>query len=79
MISFITGLFSKVIAQSGTNLSPWAQPAHDGVAPKRAARLAEMFDCHYKNDWEKTIECLRTVSAANITAAFYDYFVSLEF
>lgn len=73
----MTGLFSKVIAQSGTNLAPWAQPAHDGVAPRRAANLAEKFDCHHKNDWSKTIECLKSVSAANITAAFYDFFVSV--
>lgn len=69
-----TGLFSKAIAQSGTNLAAWSQPAHKGVARHRATKLAEMFKCHTPNNWPKTLDCLRTVSAENITAAFYDFF-----
>lgn len=70
------GLFSKAIAQSGTNLAAWSQPAHKGVARQRATQLAEMFKCDVPNDWTKSIDCLRQVSAENITAAFYDFFVS---
>lgn len=71
------GLFSKAIAQSGTNLAAWSQPAHKGVAVDRATKLAKKFDCYKSNDWSKTIECLRTISGDDITASFYDYFVSL--
>lgn len=69
-----SGLISKAIAQSGTSLDPWAQPAHEGVAPKRAAELAEKFQCHTPNNWTETINCLLEVSAEDITAAFYDFF-----
>lgn len=71
-----SGLFSKAIAQSGTNLAAWSQPAHEGVARQRATQLAEMFKCYTPNDWSKSIDCLRQVPAENITAAFYDFFVS---
>lgn len=71
----LTGLFSKAIAQSGTNLAAWSQPAHKGVAAHRATKLADMFKCNTRNDWPKTIDCLREVSAENITAAFYEFFV----
>lgn len=70
------GLFSKGIAQSGTNLAPWSQPAHKGVAVERATQLAKQFDCYMPNDWPKTINCLRDIPATNITAAFSDFFVS---
>lgn len=70
------GLFSKAIAQSGTNFAPWAQPAHKGVPQKRATYLAKKFNCYYENKWKKTINCLRKIPAENITATFYDYFVS---
>lgn len=73
------GLFTKVIAQSGSNFDTWAQPAHDGVAKKRAAKLAEMMGCEKSNDWKQTINCLRSASAKDITAAFYDFFVSSSF
>lgn len=71
----ILGLFSKAIAMSGTNLGPWSQPAHTGVARKRATKLARQFDCYISNNWAKTIDCLRNVSAIRITSAFYDFFV----
>lgn len=77
ILLFFVGLFSKAIAQSGTNLDPWAQPAHEGVAPKRAELLSSKFGCYSAENWSKTIECLRKVSAENITAAFYEYFVGL--
>lgn len=73
----ILGLFSKAIAQSGTNLAPWSQPAHKGVAKKRAKQLAKYFSCYKSNDWSHTIDCLRNVPAVNITAAFYEFFVSI--
>lgn len=50
--------------------------AHKGVAQKRAIKLAQTLGCHNSNSWKKTMKCLRQASAANITAAFYDYFVS---
>lgn len=72
------GLFHKGISQSGTNLDPWAQPAHDTVAPTRAARLADMVGCPKTgNNWSEMIKCLRTVDAADITKAFYNFFVSV--
>lgn len=74
--SNLVGLFSKAIAQSGTNLAAWSQPAHKGVAKHRAQKLSESFDCYTPNNWPKTLDCLRKVSAENITAAFYDFFVS---
>lgn len=70
------GLFTKAIAQSGVNLDAWAQPAHDGVAPKRAAKLAQMLGCGKSSDWGQIINCLRSASAGEVTAAFYDFFVS---
>lgn len=70
------GLFSKVIALSGTNLAPWAQPAHAGVAKDRAKQLAENFDCYTPNNWSQSLDCLRNVPATNITAAIYNFFVS---
>ncbi|XP_055677254.1 juvenile hormone esterase [Lutzomyia longipalpis] len=65
------GLFHRVISQSGTNLCAWAQPAHPGVAEKRAERLGQMMGC---TDANHLIECLREKSAEDITAAFYDFF-----
>lgn len=76
MIAYFLGLFSKAIAQSGTNLAPWAEPAHKGIARKRATQLAEYFDCHKLNDFGQTVECLRSVPAANITAALNNLFVN---
>lgn len=73
---FFSGLFSKAIAQSGTNLAAWAQPAHDGVAAKRATKLAQLLGCYKPKNWPKTLNCLRNESAENITAAFYHFFVS---
>lgn len=70
------GLFSKAIAQSGTNFAAWAQPAHEGVAKSRAITLAKKFDCYRDGDFKATIECLRKISAEDITASFYDFFVS---
>lgn len=73
------GLFQKGISQSGTNLDPWAQPAHENVAPTRAAKLGEIVGCPKNgNDWSEMIKCLRTVDAADITKAFYDFFVSFS-
>lgn len=69
------GLFSKAIAQSGTNLAAWSQPAHTGVARTRAIQLSESFKCYEPKSWPKTLDCLRTISAENVTAAFYDFFV----
>lgn len=70
------GLFHQVISQSGANFNPWAQPAHKGVAEKRAAKLGQMMGCDKKgDDWGKMMACLRKVPAENITAAYYDFFV----
>lgn len=70
------GLFHRVISQSGVNLNPWAQPAHIGVAEKRAAMVGEMVGCKKQgSDWAAMINCLRKVDAAAITETFYDFFV----
>ncbi|XP_031616881.1 cholinesterase 2-like, partial [Contarinia nasturtii] len=75
MMSPLTeGLYSKAIAMSGTNLAPWAQPAHKGVAKKRAKQFAEYFNCYSPNNWTQTIECLRNVPAASISSSYYDFF-----
>lgn len=77
MSSLSKGLFHGVISQSGTNLDPWAQPAHLGVAESRAKKLGEMMECPLNNaNWRKMIECLRTKPANRITEALYDFFVS---
>ncbi|XP_031633819.1 venom carboxylesterase-6-like isoform X1 [Contarinia nasturtii] len=68
------GLFSRAIAMSGTNLAPWAQPAHKGVARKQATKFAKYFNCYTPSDWPLTIDCLRNVPAINISAAFFDFF-----
>lgn len=75
----ILGLYSKAIAMSGTNLAPWSQPAHKGVATKRALQLAEHFNCHKPNDWTQTLDCLRNIPATNLTASFYDFYVIFSF
>lgn len=74
----ISGLFHKAISQSGTNLNPWSQPAHEGVAAKRAVQLGNMVGCSTpENDWSGLIKCLRTVSADEITKQVYNFFVSI--
>lgn len=73
------GLFTKAIAQSGVNLDAWAQPAHEGVAARRAAKLAEMLGCGKSGDWGRKIDCMRSASAKDVTAAFYDFFVGSSF
>lgn len=75
----VLGLFSRAIAQSGLNTASWALPAYKGVARNRAKQLAEHFDCYEFNNWNKTIECLRNnVSATEITAALYNFFVNIN-
>lgn len=70
------GLFKQVISQSGANFNPWAQPAHEGVAKKRAAELGEKMGCPKTGgDWLGMIQCLRNKPAEDITAANYDFFV----
>ena len=69
------GLFHRSIAQSGTNLAPWGAVAHRGVAEERAQELGKMMGCTFDGqDYGKMVECLRNVSAENITKAFYDFF-----
>lgn len=71
------GLFQKAISQSGTNLNPWAQPAHLGVGPARAQKLGDILECPKQGDnWKGMLDCLRTKSGDKITEAFYDFFVS---
>lgn len=73
------GLFHGVISQSGTNLDPWAQPAHKGVAEARAEKLGTLVGCPLKNkNWKNMINCLRTKDAARITEIVYDLFVSIN-
>lgn len=69
------GLFHRGIAQSGTNLAPWGTVAHKGVAEERAQELGKMMGCSFDgHDYGKMVECLRNVSAEDITKAFYDFF-----
>ena len=72
----ILGLFSKAIALSGTNIASWSLPPARGLAREKAKKMAEHFDCYKPNDWSQSIDCLRKVPAANITAATYNFFVS---
>lgn len=74
------GLIHGVISQSGTNLDPWAQPAHKGVAESRAEKLGNMMNCPLENkNWKKMVECLRKKPANQITEALYDFFVGLKY
>lgn len=70
------GLFTKAIAQSGAYFNPWAQPAHDGIAARRATKLAEIVGCGKSNDWKQTISCLRSAPAEDIIGASQKFFVS---
>jgi carboxylesterase type B len=69
------GLFHRGISQSGTNLAPWGAVGHKDVAQQRAVKLGEMMGCELEDsNYKKMIECLRDVSAKNITEAFYEFF-----
>lgn len=73
--SLSKGLFHRGISESGTNLAPWGAVAHPEVARTRAIKLGEMMSCPLEgNDFKSMVECLRGVSADNITRAFYDFF-----
>lgn len=69
------GLFHRGISESGTHLAPWGAVAHKDVARKRAEKLAEKLSCPLENsNYKEMINCLREVSAHDITLAFYDFF-----
>ncbi|XP_055610403.1 venom carboxylesterase-6 isoform X2 [Uranotaenia lowii] len=70
------GLFQRVISQSGVNLDAWAQPAHTGVARTRAVQLGEMVGCSEGKNGNiaSMLDCVRKVSAADVTKTFYDFF-----
>lgn len=63
-----SGLFSKAIAQSGTNLATWAKPALKGVPRKTAKEFAESLKCYLSDDWSINMDCLRNVSVKAIVA-----------
>uniref|UniRef100_A0A182PR39 Carboxylic ester hydrolase n=1 Tax=Anopheles epiroticus TaxID=199890 RepID=A0A182PR39_9DIPT len=71
------GLFHRVISQSGVNLDAWAQPAHPGVARSRFIQLVTMLNCSQGNDSNdiQKLDCLRRVSAEDITRKFYDFYL----
>ncbi|XP_060664137.1 LOW QUALITY PROTEIN: venom carboxylesterase-6 [Drosophila nasuta] len=70
------GLLHRGIAQSGTYYNPWAQPAHKGVAAKRAAKLTQLVDCDAAGeDWAAKLKCLRSKPAEQIVATLYDMFL----
>lgn len=72
------GLFQRAISQSGTNLSPWSQPAHPGIAEDRAIALAGWFNCYYNgSEWSAALDCLREKDPVEITKFFYKLFVSI--
>lgn len=70
------GLFHRVISQSGVNLDSWAQPTHKGVAKNRSIQLGEMLNCDQGRDgrFREMLDCLRKVSAEDVTKAFYGFF-----
>lgn len=73
------GLLHRGIAQSGTYFNPWAQPAHKGVAARRADKLAKLVGCGSSSDkWSERLSCLRQKPADDIVAGLYDMFVSFS-
>lgn len=70
------GLFTRAIVNSGTNLASWAQPHQKGMGRKRAKQVAQRFNCYIPKDWSQTIDCLRDVPSKNMSAVYYDLFVS---
>lgn len=72
------GLISKAIASSGTDVASFGQPAHKGVPIKRVTYVAKSLDCYAPNNWAKTINCLRKVSAENITASLFGSYVNIQ-
>lgn len=76
MIPFEIGLFARAIANSGTNLASWAQPYPKGMGRKRAKQVAQRFNCYIPNDWSQTIDCLRDIPAKNMSAVYFEFFVS---
>lgn len=74
------GLFHKAISQSGTLMSPWADPARKGLAKMRAVRLADMMGCPISGtSMKEIIKCLREVPAEKITMASLEFQVLLKF
>ncbi|SPP78197.1 venom carboxylesterase-6 [Drosophila guanche] len=69
------GLLHRGIAQSGTYFNPWAQPAHKGVAARRATKLAELVGCGSAGEWASKLKCLRQKPAKDIVASLYNMFV----
>ncbi|XP_002011173.3 venom carboxylesterase-6 [Drosophila mojavensis] len=70
------GLLHRAIAQSGTYFNPWAQPAHTGVAARRALKLSELLNCTAAGeDWPARLSCLRGKRAEDVVATLYDMFV----
>lgn len=77
-MGWFTGLFKRAISQSGTNLAAWARPAQDGVAVRRAEKLASLVGCPKgANSWAETLNCIRKVDGDTITKQFYEFFVSV--
>lgn len=71
-------MFHRAISQSGTNLSPWSQPAYPGIATQRAIAIAEWFQCYHNDtDWSTILDCLRDQDSIEITKFFYKLFVRL--
>ncbi|KAG5667007.1 hypothetical protein PVAND_015010 [Polypedilum vanderplanki] len=67
------GLFHRAISQSGHLFNPWADPAHKGKAKENAIRLAEKLHCSKSGISTKSlIECLRKISAEEITRVLRD-------
>jgi len=64
---YITGLFHRAIAQSGSALCPWA--AEDpAVARTKAFRLGKALGCN-TSDSKELVEFLMTVPAQQLTEA----------
>ena len=59
------GLFHRVIGQSGSMLSDWAL---DREAAEHGWRIVELAGCK-KEEYADTIDCLRTIDAAELVEA----------
>nr|XP_053634423.1 venom carboxylesterase-6-like [Cherax quadricarinatus] len=67
------GLFSRVIMQSGSALSPWAT----GFKFRETAEeIGQTMGCPDSQDSQALLDCLQKVDGRRLSSLFQDYFVS---
>ncbi len=71
----ITGLFQKVISQSGTALAHWAQ-IPPNVARKKALAFGLLAGCPTKST-RAMVDCLRKIPAEELVLIHHKFFVSV--